>query len=172
MFFLPTLLVALAFLIWAVLFPFVSKVRRRASWPVRNRFELSFATILLLIGGMFIVNLLPLLYYVVFNGSLEDKSPWHLGAAALATILPVATALRSAAANAASFTNILDKLKLLAAGLLGPLILLSMYLGLTHMVLSPLTEPFGAPDSALNVAAASDDPPARPPFPSNSPPSR
>jgi len=152
-FFMPTLLVVLAFGLWSVLFPLVARFRRRATWAVRNRFELSFSTILLLIGGVFVINLLPYLYYVVFNGTFEDTPPWRIGAAAIVAVLPVATSLRAAAARSSSFTRMFDKLKLLAAGLLGPLILLSMYLGMSLLVLAPLTTPFGADDSALNVAA-------------------
>jgi len=152
-FFAPTLIVAALFVGFSILFPFLAKLRRRAPWKQRNRFELSYASGLLLIGTVFVINLLPLLYYVVFNGTLEDTPPWRIAAAAIAAVLPVATSLRASAAKSAAFSKSFDKLKLLAAALLGPLILLSMYLGMCRLVLTPLTMPFGSEDSALNVAA-------------------
>ena len=151
-FFLPTLLFATLFLTWSILFPLVAGGFRHATWDRRNKYELSFASILFAIGGVFTLNLLPFIYFVVFNGSF-DTPPWRIGLAAIAAVVPVATSLRRATAQSAQLTKAVDKLKLIAAALLGPLILLSMYLGLTHLVLDPATRPFGEPSSALNVAA-------------------
>jgi len=152
-FFLPTLLFAALFVAWSILFPIIAKLRPRNSWAQRNRFELSFSTCLMAIGAVGVVNLLPWLYYIVFNGTLENTPPWRVAVAAVAAVLPVATSLRNAAARTGSFNRVFDKLKLLAAALLGPLILLSMYLGMAHLELTPLTVPFGDLDSALNVSA-------------------
>lgn len=152
-FFLPTLLFGALFVVWSAVFPFVATLRRRAPWAVRNRFELGFSSLLLAIGVVGAMNALPYIYYVVFNGTFEHSSPWRVGVAALAAVLPIATSLRNSAARSAPISHLFVKLRLLAAGLLGPLILLSMYLGMALVVLEPLTYPFGTEDSALNVAA-------------------
>ena len=152
-FFVPTLAVAGIFVLFSLLYPIGTRFVRRAPWSKRNRIERRFAAGLIAVGVVFGFNLLPYLYFIVFNGSF-DTPPWRVAAAAIAAAVPVATSLRNAAAREASFSLPIDKLKLLAAALIGPIIVLSMYLALTHFLLEPMSHPVGDEHSAINVGVA------------------
>ncbi|MGD8330079.1 MAG: patatin-like phospholipase family protein, partial [Acidobacteriota bacterium] len=141
-FFYPTLTLVALFVVASLAFPLVASLIPGAARRTRSRFELSFSAIVLATAVIGALNVLPLLYDGLFDETQGGPPAlWRYTVGGIAALVPFASSLSNAATRSKSFGGVVDKLKVFAVMLLGPLILLSMYLGMTRFLLIPVARP-------------------------------
>ena len=129
------------FLAWILLFPPLQWFMRKISTPSyasRNRYELSFGFLLLAVFSIALLETLPaaLFFYSQWNFGV-NKDTWVLGSA-LAALSPYLFSGKAASSSKKGSTILLYLL-----GLLGPILLLLIYLGLgNRTILEPAIQPY------------------------------
>jgi len=135
-------IVVLVFFLWIFLFPLIQWSMRKffpQKYSARNRYELSFGVALLAVLGVALLESLPtaLYYYAQWDFGFY-KDAWTLGSA-LTALAPYMFSGHVTSRGAKKSGTIL----LYLLGLLGPIILLLLYLGLgNRTVLNPAVQPY------------------------------
>ncbi len=128
-FFLLTPWVVGIFAAWIALFPLLATLFPHVEYGLRSAYERSFSLLLLLVIAVPLLEALPWLYHEVFVGLTMA----HFLSGAVTGTLAIVPVLRSLTASE-KIVNLADKIKVVLIGLLGPAILLFLYLFMTRWI--------------------------------------
>jgi hypothetical protein len=130
----PAVLLSAALLLWVILFPGIRRTFR-LPWRARNTFEQAFSLLLILTIGVSLYGTVP--YVLLFlEGRLGRPTIWQGSGVTLGTIATIATPLLPlvfASGPLKSLSGWRWKLVLWSLGLLGPILVLVLYLELAGL---------------------------------------